>query len=120
MDIGVFQNQLIRGGFTITLQTTGKPMVDAIGREALAKTSIVGRRLDILIRIPMAEEEFSITIYHEILEGVTVASIHPPESVMMLNEGDFEAAAQKAHAQFGMASPENLDRMLQSFGFKEE
>ncbi len=33
---------------------------------------------------------------------------------------DFEAAARQAHEQLGPASPENLDRMLQTYGFSEE
>ena len=39
---------------------------------------------------------------------------------MEFNEGDFEKAAQTAHEKWGDATPENLNRMLQSYGFLEE
>jgi hypothetical protein len=39
---------------------------------------------------------------------------------MEFNEGDFEHAAQVAHARWGDATPESLNRMLQSYGFREE
>ncbi len=111
----------IQGGFTITrVDLTGDTIVDAIGREAVAKTCITGRRIEILIRTPLSDEEFSITLYHEILEAMTVALEHPPSPVVMLNEAGFERAARQAYEEFGPASPENLDRMLQSFGFGQE
>ena len=47
----------------------GRPLRDAIGREAIAKTAIIGRRFEILIRMPLSEEDFSVTLYHEILGG---------------------------------------------------
>lgn len=65
----------------------------------------------------LSEGEISVTIYHEILEAATVASIDPPEAVRSFNEGDFERAGYRAHELFGPASPENLDRMLQFYGF---
>lgn len=73
-----FVGRPILGGFTISrLEVTDDSLVDAIGREALAKTSTIGRRLEIVIRTPLSEEELSITLYHEILEAITVASEHP-------------------------------------------
>ena len=59
-------------------------------------------------------------LYHEILEAATVASLHPPVRVMEFNEGDFERAARAAHAEWGDPTPENPNRMLQSYGFREE
>ena len=121
IDTASFQNLLLRGGFTIVrLELRDEPLVDAIGREAIAKTSIVSKRFEILIRTPLSEEELSITLYHEILEAMTVGSRQPPASVVQFNEGNFEAAARQAHEQLGPASPENLDRMLQTYGFSEE
>lgn len=121
IDINLFRNLPLRGGFTIVgVELRAEPLVDAIGREALAKTSILGQRFDILIRAPLSDKELSITLYHEILEAMTVASTHPPASVAPFNEGDFEAAARQAHERLGPASPENLDRMLQSYGFSEQ
>ena len=59
------------------------------------------------------------TLYHEVLEAVSVASANPPESVLEFNEGDFEQAAQRMDEELGEATPEKLDAMLQSFGFRE-
>jgi len=70
----------------------------------------------VLIQAGLSDPELSISLYHEILEAATVASLHPPDSVMEFNEGDFERAAKAAHAEWGDASPE----MSQSYGFREE
>ena len=57
------------------------------------------------------------TLYHEILEAATVAIENPPAAVRELDEGDFDRAAYQAYEQFGEVSPQNLDRMLQLYGF---
>jgi hypothetical protein len=85
--------------------------------EAVARTHIIAKQFFVTIRPDLSEQEISITIYHEILEAATVASLDPPKAVRDFNEGDFERAAYRAHNQFGQASPENLDRMLQFYGF---
>lgn len=95
-------------------------MLDSLAREAVAHTSIVGRKFHILIRADLSQRELSMSLYHEILEAAAVGSLHPPESVLNFNEGDFERAAQAAHAEFGEAAPERLNRMLQSYGFSEQ
>ena len=113
-----FNNLPLRGGFTIVwIKLSDDPMLDAIGRQAIARTSIIGRQFSITVRSDIADEEFSVTIYHEILEAMTVASVVPPITVRNFNEGDFERAAYQAHKEFGEASPENLDRMLQFYRF---
>ncbi len=94
--------------------------MDALGREATAQTRIVGPRFRVLLRRPMSSREESVSLYHEILEAAAVASDFPPESVVEYNEGDFERAALAACDRFGPASPENLKRMLQKFGFGQE
>ncbi len=121
IDVAAFKNLRLRGGFVITnIEFTNTPMLDALEREALAQTRIVGQKFHLIISGALNEREVSISLYHEILEAATVASQRPPQSVMEFNEGDFENAAQAAHAEFGNASPENLNRMLQSYGFREE
>lgn len=70
-----------------------------------------------LIRAGLSERELSVTIYHEVLEAVTVATDNPPPAVRQFNEGDFERAAYEADNQLGKVSRENLDRMLQLYGF---
>ena len=121
IDPATFKNLRLQGGFTITdVEFTGEPMVDALNREALAQTRINGYRFRILLQAGMSEDEISISLYHEVLEAATVACLRPPDSVMEFNEGDFERAAQAGHAQFGPATPENLNRLLQSYGFQGE
>ena len=121
IDAATFKNTQLRGGFVIlTVGFTDEPMVDALGREAIAKTGIVGMTFDLLIRAGLDERELSVTLYHEILEAAAVASPHPPDSVIDFNEADFERTAYAMHNELGGASPENLNRMLQLHGFGEE
>ena len=67
--------------------------------------------------VGLDEHEFSVSLYHEILEAATLATEHPPASVLDFNEGDFERAAQAAHAAGGLASPATLNQMRAEFGF---
>jgi hypothetical protein len=66
---------------------------------------IVGKQLHLLIRAGLSQQELSITLYHEILEAASVASLHPPDRVMDFNEAAFERAAQSAHAAWSDATP---------------
>ena len=118
IDLNAFQNLRLQGGFRIVrLEITHEPITDAIGREAVARTRIVGLDFDLLIRAGLSQRELSVTLYHEILEAATVAVENPPAAVRELNEGDFDRAAFQAHEQLGEVSPQNLDRMLQLYGF---
>lgn len=121
IDPATFQDLHLQGGFIIIkVEFTRAPMLDALNREAVAQTRIIGNRFHIQLRSGMSNDEISISLYHEVLEAATVASLHPPDSVMEFNEGDFEHAAQTAHAQLGPATPDNLNRLLQSHGFQGE
>ena len=121
IDLTAFQNLRLHGGFTVVgVELAREPLVDALGREAVAQTRIVGNHLRLVIRPGLEERELSVTMYHEVLEAVTVASSHPPASVVDFNEAAFDGAAYAAHDRWGEASPENLNRMLQSYGFSEE
>jgi len=114
-----FRNFRLRSGFTVSrVEITNEPLVDAIGRQAIARTAIIGHKFYITVRGGLTEEELSVTLYHEILEAVTVASDNPPAGVRMFNEGDFEQAAYRAHNELGEASPATIDLMLQSHGFR--
>jgi hypothetical protein len=116
-----FLNQPLGGVFFIAeIELTHERLEDALGREAVAQTRILGREFRLLIRSGLPEEELSVTLYHEILEAATVASSHPPESVLDLNEAGFEAAARRANQTWGEASVENLNRMLQFYEFREQ
>lgn len=109
----------LRCGFQIVeVRMTADALFDPIQRAAVAQTRIRGTSFYILLRADLNEEEISISLYHEVLEAATVAAARPPESVIEMNEGDFEQAARLAHGSFGTASPENLNRMLASFGFQ--
>lgn len=120
IDPRLFENVVLLGGVTIVrIEISAAPLADALGREAVARTRIIGRNFEIAIRSDLNDEQFSITLYHEILEAATVASAAPPVSVLDFNEGTFERAAYSAHQQFGAASVENLNRMLQSYGFQQ-
>jgi hypothetical protein len=113
-----FVGRQVRGGFTIPrLEIADKPLADALGRKAIARTHIIGGQFFVTIGSSLSDAELSVTIYHEILEAATVASSDPPEAVRSFNEGDFEHAGYRAHERFGVVSPERLDRMLQFYGF---
>ena len=118
IDIRQFKNLRLHGGFIIKdIGLTGEPIVDAIGREAVAQTSGIAREFRLLIRAGLSEPELSITLYHEILEAASVAIASPPATVMDFNEADFERAAREAHERWGNASPANLNLLLQFHGF---
>jgi hypothetical protein len=121
IDLKGFTNLRLLGGFVIVeIEFTTEPFTDALGRDAVAQTRIVGKELRLLIRSDLPDEELSITLYHEVLEAVSVASIHPPASVMDFNEADFEGAARVAHEQWGNASPQSLSRLLRFYEFRED
>jgi hypothetical protein len=118
IDLKQFKNLQLHGGFVIKdIQLTDNPIVDAIGREAVAQTSAIVRDFRLLIRSGLSEDELSITLYHEILEAASVATADPPADVIDFNEADFEQAAQNAHKRWGNASPANLNLLLQFHGF---
>jgi hypothetical protein len=75
IDPSSFENVLLRGGFMLVrVEFVAEPLLDALGREAIARTRIVGRNFEIIIRSGLSEEEQSVTLYHEILEAAAVAS----------------------------------------------
>ncbi|HEY1719393.1 MAG TPA: hypothetical protein VGH42_14030 [Verrucomicrobiae bacterium] len=121
IEIGQFKNLRLHGGFIIKdIELTDEPIVDAIGREAIAQTSGIAREFQLFIRSGLSEEELSITLYHEILEAASVALADPPASVIDFNEADFERAAREAHQRWGNASPARLNLLLQFHGFRGE
>ncbi len=118
MDLSVFQNAQLVGGFTLArIEISREPFADAIGRPALAKTSIIGRRFEIVVSAGLDDHELSVTLYHEVLEAATVAADPAPDSVLELNEQDFDRIAYEMHGQLGPATPSSLNRMLEMFHF---
>ena len=78
-DLRQFKNLRLHGGFIIKdIELVKVPIVDAIGREAIAQTSAIAREFRLLIRAGLSETELSITLYHEILEAASVAVADPP------------------------------------------
>ncbi len=121
INLNQFKNLRLHGGFIIKdIGLADEPILDAIGREAIAQTSAIAREFRLLIRAGLSEEELSITLYHEILEAASVAIADPPASVIEFNEADFERAAREAHERWGNASPANLNLLLQFHGFRGE
>ena len=118
MDLSVFQNAQLFGGFTLSrIETSHEAFVDAIGRPALAKTSIIGHRFEIVVSDSLDDRELSVAFYHEVLEAATVAADPAPDSVLELNEQDFDRIAYEMHRQLGPATPSSLNRMLEMFHF---
>lgn len=116
--LDAFVGLRLRGGFVIEqIEFTDEPLVDALGREATAQTTIIAQRFSLRLHRGMAARELSVTLYHEILEAAAVAASLPPEILMDFNEGDFEQVAQKMHDQLGSATPVTVNRMLQLYGF---
>jgi hypothetical protein len=121
IDLRQFINLRLHGGFIIrVIELTDAPIIDAIGREAIAQTSAIAREFRLLIRAGLSEAELSITLYHEILEAASVAIASPPDNVIEFNEADFERAAREAHERWGNATPANLNLLLQFHGFRGE
>ena len=119
MSLDEFQFLPLRGGFLLVrVVMTDVPMTDALGRTALARTTITGHNLEIeLASFSANAAEFSISLYHEVLEAAAVAALDPPPAVCELNEAGFEAAARDCHQRLGPASPDSLNQMLAEFGF---
>lgn len=86
----------------------------------LPRHELLAGSFRLTIALDLSDDELSITLYHEILEAATVACDHPPVSVSDLNEAGFEAAAHRAYETWGEASVENLNHMLQFYGFSGE
>jgi hypothetical protein len=119
IDISQFKNLRLHGGFTIQeIELTDAPIMDAIGREAIAQTSAIAGTFRLLIRSGLSDRELSITLYHGILEAASVAVANPPAGVVDFNEADFERAAGEAHERWGNASPANLNLLLQFHQFQ--
>ena len=118
MDLAVFHGVRLRGGFVLVkVEASREPFADSIGRPALAKTSIVSNRFEIILLDGMTDAQVSVTRYHEVLEAATVAASNPPATVIDLNEQDFDRSGYRMHEELGTATPSSLNRMLEMFDF---
>ncbi|MGA3182607.1 MAG: hypothetical protein ABSF38_19950 [Verrucomicrobiota bacterium] len=81
IEINSFKNLRLLGGFIIVeIEFTPDRLVDALGRDAIAQTRIVGQEFRMVIRSDLPENELSITLYHEVLEAASVAGARPPQA----------------------------------------
>ncbi len=119
INLALFRGLELDCGFTISRIDLADGLVEAIGRKASAQTRITGKELFISILSGMDEKELSVTIYHEVLEAITVGCLEVPLNLTEFNEGDFEQAGYRAHDSLGTVSPANLNRMLHFYGFGE-
>ena len=104
MKIGAFDGFDLPGNFLLQkIIISPAELVDPLGRPDLAKSVIQGKNITITL-VAQSEEEQSVSIYHEMLETLTVAFDEPPESVILMNEADFEQAAREAHQKFGSSA----------------
>lgn len=73
-DLASFRELPMPGGYILdSIEAVLGPLIDPIGRAALAKTTIQGERIAIVFDASQSGDEQSISIYHEVLEGLTVA-----------------------------------------------
>ncbi len=105
------------GHFIESIRLVEAKMLDPIGRPALARSIIEGKRIRIEISDQLNNREVAISIYHEILEALTVAVDAPPQSVMELNEAGFEKEACEAYDIYGSPTPERVLIWIKSKGF---
>jgi hypothetical protein len=118
LDLTPFQQLALHGGFfLVETKLTAQPLLDPIERAASAQTLIRGSKFHILLRADLDQTEISISLYHEILEAATLATLEPPAALWEFNEADFENAARSCHDRLGLATPSSLNQMLAEFGF---
>ena len=68
-----FRGLPLPGGFTLdSIEAVPGPLVDPIGRAALAKTTIQGARITVVFDAAQSADEQSISIYHEQIERAHV------------------------------------------------
>lgn len=118
-ELSTFRELGLPGGFVLTsIDAVPGPLIDPIGRTALAKTTIHGTRMSIVFDRDQPEDEQSISIYHELIEGLAVALIRPPAPVADFCEADFEHEARAAFERLGVATPATVLACLATLGFR--
>ena len=87
MNLTPFDHLELLGGFLILhVEVSDEPLIDAIGGEALARTTIIGREFEITLCPGLSGKELSVMLYHEVLEAAAVAADDPPESLSSLTK----------------------------------
>ena len=120
MDFEQFSDLLLPQGICLLgVEVAEAPMLDAIGRPALARAVIENGTIAIYLAADQAPAEMSVSTYHERLEAMTVGVASPPLAVCDLNEAGFERAAQDAHLRYGLANAASVLIFLHEFGFTD-
>jgi len=120
MDLDQFSNLQLPEGFRLLgVELVDLPMLDAIGRPALARAVIENGTIAIYLARDQTPTEMSVSIYHEVMEAMTVAVVSPPPAVCDLNEAGFERAAIDAHRRCGLANAASVLTFLRDFGFTD-
>jgi hypothetical protein len=61
--------------------------------------------------------EQSVTLYHEVIEATALQAKKPPTMVLDLSEEEIDLLAYMAQEQFGQATIENLNKLLEILGY---
>ena len=118
MDLGQFSNLQLSQGFRLVgIEIVEGPMLDAIGRPALAKAVIESNTIRIYLAAGQTPGEMSVSIYHEVLEAMTIGVPVPPPRVFNLTEAGFEQAAQDAYQRHGLANKVSVINFIHELGF---
>ena len=113
-----FQGAPLCAGFAIfSVEIAEGPLLDLLGKPALGRTVINGRKLSITLSGSLSEAEASVTLYHEVLEALTVAVPAAPESVRLLTESGFEGAALFLSRTLRSGVPRESCRHVAIYGF---
>ncbi len=117
-DLGSFQDVKLRGGFGIESITVAEGELGARGIILGQTTMDLGTGM-MAIRIAPGQSAYeqSVTIYHEVLEATALQAKEPPAMVLDLSEEDFDLLAYMAQEQFGTATVESLNRLLEALGY---
>jgi hypothetical protein len=109
----------LRGGFSIESISVAEGKLGSRDT-SLGQTSIspIGSgRMTIQIAPGQSAYEQSVSIYHEALEAIALDAKKPPAMVLDLSEDDYDLLAYMAQEQFGQATVENLNKLLEALGF---
>jgi hypothetical protein len=71
------------------------------------------------IRISPGQSSYeqSVSLYHEVIEATALQAKQPPPMVLDLSEEEFDLLAYMAQEQFGPATVENLNNLLEALGY---
>jgi hypothetical protein len=117
-DLGSFRDAKLRGGFVIESITIAEGKLGTRGANLGQSSMDLGAGM-MAIRIAPGQSplEQSVTIYHEVLEATALQARKPPTMVLDLSEEDFDLLAYMAQEQFGTATVESLNELLQAIGY---